>query len=113
MPQLGAARCPRKPFTPDALLAAVRDCLAEQRAAAAQLHYRVIDRDAREVRVRLPRAQPLRTSAQHRQTVAHAIPIARDLIQFARAVHIPPYWQAFFTRVVALLSARLPVAFPT
>ena len=35
--ELGAARCLRKPFTPDALLAAIRDCLAEHRAAAARL----------------------------------------------------------------------------
>jgi len=35
--ELGAARCLRKPFTPDALLAAIRDCLAEYRAAAARL----------------------------------------------------------------------------
>ena len=27
--ELGAARCLRKPFTPDALLAAIKDCLAE------------------------------------------------------------------------------------
>ena len=35
--ELGAARCLRKPFTPDALLAVIRDCLAEHRAAAARL----------------------------------------------------------------------------
>jgi CheY-like chemotaxis protein len=35
--ELGASRCLRKPFTPDALLAAVRDCLAEYRAPTAQL----------------------------------------------------------------------------
>jgi len=35
--ELGAARCLRKPFTPAALLAAIRDCLAEHRAAAARL----------------------------------------------------------------------------
>ena len=35
--ELGAARCLRKPFTPDALLAAIRDCLAEHRAAGARL----------------------------------------------------------------------------
>jgi DNA-binding response OmpR family regulator len=35
--ELGAARCLRKPFTPDALLAAIRDCLAEYREAAARL----------------------------------------------------------------------------
>jgi DNA-binding response OmpR family regulator len=35
--ELGAARCLRKPFTPDALLAAVRDCLSERHAAAARL----------------------------------------------------------------------------
>lgn len=35
--ELGAARCLRKPFTPDALLAAVKDCLAERHAAAARL----------------------------------------------------------------------------
>jgi CheY-like chemotaxis protein len=35
--ELGAARCLRKPFTPNALLAAVRDCLAERHAAAARL----------------------------------------------------------------------------
>lgn len=35
--ELGAARCLRKPFTPDALLAAIRDCLAERRAVAARL----------------------------------------------------------------------------
>lgn len=29
--ELGAARCLRKPFTPDALLAAINDCLAEHR----------------------------------------------------------------------------------
>lgn len=29
--ELGAARCLRKPFTPHALLAAVKDCLAEHR----------------------------------------------------------------------------------
>ena len=33
--ELGAARCLRKPFTPDALLAAVKDCLAEHRAVSA------------------------------------------------------------------------------
>ena len=31
--ELGAARCLRKPFTPDALLAAIKDCLAEYRSA--------------------------------------------------------------------------------
>ena len=30
--ELGAARCLRKPFTPDALLMAVNECLAEARA---------------------------------------------------------------------------------
>lgn len=35
--ELGAARCLRKPFTPDALLAAIRDCLADYHAASAQL----------------------------------------------------------------------------
>lgn len=40
--ELGAARCLRKPFTPNALLAAINDCLAEHRpdgdvAAAARL----------------------------------------------------------------------------
>jgi len=39
--ELGAARCLRKPFTPDALLAAINACLAEHRpdnvAAAARL----------------------------------------------------------------------------
>ncbi|TYL75518.1 response regulator [Bradyrhizobium cytisi] len=35
--ELGAARCLRKPFTPNALLAAVKDCLAERHAAAARL----------------------------------------------------------------------------
>ena len=35
--ELGAARCLRKPFTPDALLAAIRDCLADHRAAATRL----------------------------------------------------------------------------
>lgn len=35
--ELGAARCLRKPFTPDALLAAIRGCLAEHHAAAAHL----------------------------------------------------------------------------
>ncbi|WP_354232481.1 hypothetical protein [Bradyrhizobium sp. F1.4.3] len=30
---LGAARCLRKPFTPDALLAAIKACLAEHRSA--------------------------------------------------------------------------------
>ena len=39
--ELGAARCLRKPFTPLALLAAIKDCLAEHRsdnvAAAARL----------------------------------------------------------------------------
>jgi DNA-binding response OmpR family regulator len=35
--ELGAARCLRKPFTPDALLAAIRGCLAEHHAAAARL----------------------------------------------------------------------------
>ena len=35
--ELGAARCLRKPFTPDALLAAIRDCLAEPHAATARL----------------------------------------------------------------------------
>ena len=35
--ELGAARCLRKPFTPDALLAAINNCLAEHRAAAARL----------------------------------------------------------------------------
>jgi CheY-like chemotaxis protein len=35
--ELGAARCLRKPFTPDALLAAITDCLAEHRAAAMRL----------------------------------------------------------------------------
>jgi CheY-like chemotaxis protein len=35
--ELGAARCLRKPFTPVALLAAVKDCLAERHAAAARL----------------------------------------------------------------------------
>jgi DNA-binding response OmpR family regulator len=35
--ELGAARCLRKPFTPDALLAAVKDSLAEPHAAAARL----------------------------------------------------------------------------
>lgn len=33
--ELGAARCLRKPFTPDALLAAIKDCLAAHRAASA------------------------------------------------------------------------------
>jgi len=32
--ELGAARCLRKPFTPDALLAAVTGCLAEHRDVA-------------------------------------------------------------------------------
>jgi len=32
--ELGAARCLRKPFTPDALLAAVTGCLAEHRGVA-------------------------------------------------------------------------------
>jgi CheY-like chemotaxis protein len=35
--ELGAARCLRKPFTPAALLAAVKDSLAEPHAAAARL----------------------------------------------------------------------------
>lgn len=35
--ELGAARCLRKPFTPDALLAAINHCLAEHGAAAARL----------------------------------------------------------------------------
>jgi CheY-like chemotaxis protein len=35
--ELGAARCLRKPFTPNALLAAIKDCLAERHAAAARL----------------------------------------------------------------------------
>lgn len=35
--ELGAARCLRKPFTPDALLAAIKDCLAERHAVAARL----------------------------------------------------------------------------
>jgi CheY-like chemotaxis protein len=35
--ELGAARCLRKPFTPDALLAAVKDSLAEPHAATARL----------------------------------------------------------------------------
>ena len=35
--ELGAARCLRKPFTPDALLAAIRDCLAECHTSAARL----------------------------------------------------------------------------
>ena len=35
--ELGASRCLRKPFTPVALLAAVKDCLAERHAAAARL----------------------------------------------------------------------------
>jgi DNA-binding response OmpR family regulator len=35
--ELGAARCLRKPFTPDALLAAVKDSLAEHQVAAARL----------------------------------------------------------------------------
>ena len=35
--ELGAARCLRKPFTPDALLAAVKDSLAEPHAVAARL----------------------------------------------------------------------------
>ena len=35
--ELGAARCLRKPFTPDALLAAIKDCLAQHHAAAARL----------------------------------------------------------------------------
>ncbi|UEM13375.1 response regulator [Bradyrhizobium barranii subsp. barranii] len=34
-PELGAARCLRKPFTPDALLAAIKDCLAAHRAVSA------------------------------------------------------------------------------
>ncbi|WP_445222608.1 response regulator [Bradyrhizobium sp. Pa8] len=33
--ELGAARCLRKPFTPDALLAAIKDCLAEHGAVSA------------------------------------------------------------------------------
>jgi hypothetical protein len=56
--------------------------------------------------------QSLRISAQHRQTVAHAIPIARDLIQFARAVHISRFLRDFFAHAVTNLSARLPVALP-
>ena len=36
-PELGAARCLRKPFTPDALLTAIRDCLAECHAAASRM----------------------------------------------------------------------------
>ena len=35
--ELGAARCLRKPFTPDALLAAITNCLAEHRAAAVRV----------------------------------------------------------------------------
>jgi DNA-binding response OmpR family regulator len=35
--ELGAARCLRKPFTPNALLAAIRGCLADCHAAAARL----------------------------------------------------------------------------
>lgn len=35
--ELGAARCLRKPFTPDVLLAAIRDCLAECHTSAARL----------------------------------------------------------------------------
>lgn len=35
--ELGASRCLRKPFTPDALLAAIKDCLSELRAVAARL----------------------------------------------------------------------------
>jgi CheY-like chemotaxis protein len=34
-PELGAARCLRKPFRPDALFAAIEDCLAEHRAVSA------------------------------------------------------------------------------
>jgi CheY-like chemotaxis protein len=33
--ELGAARCLRKPFTPDALFAAIEDCLAAHRAVSA------------------------------------------------------------------------------
>ena len=33
--ELGAARCLRKPFTPDALLAAINDCLDEHRPGGA------------------------------------------------------------------------------
>jgi hypothetical protein len=44
--------------------------------------------------------------------VAQAIPIASDLIQFARPGHIVLHRQDFFARVVTLLSARLPVASP-
>ena len=36
--ELGAARCLRKPFTPDALLAAVTGCLAEHRGVAPIAH---------------------------------------------------------------------------
>src|SRR5690242_19999126 len=32
--ELGASRCLRKPFTPDALLAIINDCLAEVQASA-------------------------------------------------------------------------------
>jgi len=51
-------------------------------------------------------------SSGHRRTVAQAIPIARDLIQFAQFVHIARRRQDFFARIVAALSARLPVAYP-
>lgn len=35
--ELGAARCLRKPFTPEALLTAINDCLAAHRVAATRL----------------------------------------------------------------------------
>lgn len=35
--ELGATRCLRKPFTPNALLAAIKDCLADHHAATARL----------------------------------------------------------------------------
>lgn len=35
--ELGATRCLRKPFTPNALLAAIKGCLADHHAAAARL----------------------------------------------------------------------------
>jgi hypothetical protein len=109
--ELGAARCLRKPFTPDALLAAIRDCFAEHHAAAARLGYRVTVRDAGRARIRLRRVRVLLMSSAHRPNAAHAMPIAGDLIQLVRPLRIRRHWRNFFAPVVTLLSSHLPIAF--
>jgi hypothetical protein len=49
--------------------------------------------------------------ASDAEPAARALPIARDLIQFARAVHIVACSRDFLARDATQLSRRLPIAY--